>query len=199
MSSLHRPLVMIHGLWDNPRIFSKLINCFPQQEQLIFNPYLQHDFGRAPLRYLAEDLDSQILKELGSKQEIDLLGFSMGGVVSRIWLQQFGGVRRTKRFFSVGSPHQGSYMAHLFPSWLLEGVAQMRRNSPLLDALNSDVHSLKGVKCKSFFTRWDLMVIPGWEAILKVGSQHEISVATHQQLITHPRSLEILVHAVLSE
>ena len=72
----------------------------------------------------------------------------------------------------------------------------MKIGSRLLRELNNNSAALDGVQCQSFFCRWDVMVFPGWRAVLPVGSQEEIPVWTHQQLIGHPRSLQRLSEAL---
>ena len=84
-----------------------------------FTPYFPHSFGRVPLRDLAQLLNDYILEQFGAKASIDLVGFSMGGVISRIWMQELGGACRTNRFISIGSPHLGTLTAQLVPKCLL--------------------------------------------------------------------------------
>ena len=43
------------------------------------------------------------------------------------------------------------------------------------------------------------MVVPGWQAHLPVGAVHSVSVLTHQQLISDPRTLDQLEQALLRD
>ncbi len=199
MAFSHRPLVLVHGLWNSPQLFYPLLKELNRPYWSVFIPHLPHDFGRTPLRVLAKQLDSRILEEWGPEVEIDLVGFSMGGIVSRIWLQELGGAARTNHFLSVGSPHRGTLTAQFVPSFLLEGIADMKCGSKLLKELNRDYSALERIKCSSFFCRWDLMVLPGWRAVLPLGLQNSLPVFTHKQLIYEPRSLKVLVRSILSE
>ena len=160
-SSPRRPLVLIHGLWDTPHLFRRLVRRLDKHDVPLLVPHLPHRLGAVPLRTLAQQLDDHIRRCWGDDTEVDLLGFSMGGIIGRVWLQQLGGVRRTHRFISVGSPQRGTVTAQWIPSWLFAGLADMKRGSPLLRALNADVQSLKRLDCVSFYCRWDLMVVPG--------------------------------------
>ena len=190
--SMTCPLVLVHGLWDTPRLFRRLIQAIDRPQQPLMAPHLPHGLGVVPLRELAQRLDRAIQERFGSDTEIDLFGFSMGGVIGRIWLQELGGSRRTRRFFSVGSPQWGTLAALPIPRWLLAGAADMKPGSDLLRDLNRNTTALDGVTCRSYFCRWDLMVCPGWKAVLPTGPHEELPVWTHQQLIAHPRAVERL-------
>lgn len=184
-----RPLVLVHGLWDTPRLFRRLIQAVDQPHRPLHAPHLPHGLGVVPLRELAQRLDRSIQDRFGPDTVIDLFGFSMGGVIGRTWLQECNGARRTHRFFSVGSPQNGTLAALPVPRCLLAGAADMKPGSDLLQALNCDRTSLATVACRSYFCRWDLMVCPGWQAVLPLGPRIEIPVWTHQQLIAHPRAI----------
>ena len=184
-----RPLVLVHGLWDTPGLFHRLIRHLDQGERALLAPHLAHGLRGVPLRILAQRLDSHVQQRFGAQQSVDLLGFSMGGVIARIWLQELGGASRTQRFFSVGSPQQGTLMAQPIPRLLLAGAADMKIGSRLLRQLQRGSDALQGLECHSYFCRWDLMVCPGWRAVLPLGSQKELPVWTHQQLMANPAAL----------
>jgi len=185
------PLVLVHGLWDTPRLFRRLIQALDDPDRRLLAPHLPHRLGAVPLRQLARDLDRQIRQRFGAELEIDLFGFSMGGVVSRIWLQELNGAQRTRRFFSVGSPQHGTLAAQLIPRPLLAGAADMKVGSALLRDLSRSSKALQALDCRSYFCRWDPMVCPYWTALLPYGDQQIIDVWTHQQLISHPRALQV--------
>jgi len=193
----YSPIVLVHGLWDSPRIFTCLAQQLKDKGVPVFTPFLPHKLGSVSIYDLSEGLDLYISTQFNEGEKIDLLGFSMGGLISRLWLQRLEGVKRTNRFISLGAPHQGTYTAQFIPPWLLKGVAEMKRGSSLIKELNSDLNDLKGVDCMSFFCVCDLMVVPGWEAVLPVGSSSLIPVLTHKGLINSPTSLKILSQAIL--
>ena len=95
------PLVLVHGLWDRPRVFHRLIQAMDQSQRDLLAPHLPHGLGDVPLRQLAQRLDEQIRYRFGADTCVDLLGSSMGGIIGRIWLQDLGGAARTRRSFSV--------------------------------------------------------------------------------------------------
>ncbi len=193
----HPPLVLVHGLWDTPRLFHRLKQSLGDRRSPLLIPHLPHGLGTTPISELAARLGSHIEATFGPDTPIDLLGFSMGGVIGRTWIQLQGGYRRTRRFISVGSPQQGTLTAQPWPRWLLASIADMKVGSPLLRQLNHDVERLQGVECCSYYCAPDLMVLPGWRAVLPLGPHRLLPVLTHQQLIHHPAALAPLVAELL--
>ena len=195
-----RPLVLLHGLWDTPRLFRRLeeelLRRSPALE--LYAPHLTHHLGAVPICELATQLAALIEARFGASQELDLFGFSMGGVIGRTWLQQHGGHRRTRRFVCLGSPQQGTLTAQLVPHRLLAGIADMKIGSPLLRDLDRDRHLLDPLDCHSLFSPTDITVFPGWRAVLPVGSRRALPVLTHRQLIVHPWAIQRVADVLLA-
>lgn len=191
------PLVLVHGLWDTPCLFNRLRHELADRREPLLIPHLPHRLGAVGLIPLADLLDSHIRAAFGPDQPIDLLGFSMGGVIARSWIQLLGGHRRTRRFHCVGSPQRGTWTAQPAPAQLLRGIADMKRGSSLLRQLDADLSTLEPVDCRSYYCTTDLTVVPGWQAHLPIGPALAMPVWTHRQLIAHPRALRILGQALL--
>jgi len=195
-----RPLVLLHGLWDTPRLFRRL-----EQELLrrrpsleLFVPHLPHRCGAVPIRALAAQLATLIDQRFGRSTPLDLFGFSMGGVIGRTWLQEHAGWARTRRFICLGSPQNGTLSAQLVPRCWLAGIADMKIGSALLRDLERDQALLEPLECHSLFTATDITVFPGWRAVLPLGSRRAVPVLTHRQLIVHPRAIQLLVDLLLA-
>jgi triacylglycerol lipase len=191
------PLVLVHGLWDTPRLFRRLEDQLHGRRQPLLVPHLPHGLGQRPLLELASDLGRQVDQRFGADRPVDVLGFSMGGVVARTWIQLAGGCGRVRRLISVGSPQRGSLVAAPWPGRWLASIADMRPGSPLLRQLNGDVSALAGVDCCSFWCLTDHMVIPSWTGVLPVGRRQQLPVWSHKQLISSPAALEPIVAELL--
>ena len=183
------PLVLVHGLFDTPEIFRGLRHYLGNRREPLLAPHLPHRLGATSLETLAQRLGEQIEAAFGVEQPVDVLGFSMGGLIARTWIQLFGGAARTRRFLSVASPHGGSLVALPWPRFLLAGVADMKPGSSLLRRLDADLDPLRRVDCTSYYIHSDLMVIPGWRAVLPVGPRHRLPVRQHRLLMAEPASL----------
>ena len=189
------PLVLLHGLWDSPRLFRRLETALLERcpELELYAPHLPHRLGAVPIRELAAQLAALLEARFGHSTALDLCGFSMGGVIGRTWLQEHGGHRRTRRFVCLGSPQRGTFTAQLVPRPLLAGIAVMKVGSSLLRDLDRQANLLEGLDCHSLFTPTDLTVVPGWWAALPVGQRQALPVLTHRQLILDPRAIRPLV------
>jgi triacylglycerol lipase len=191
------PLVLVHGLWDSPRLFRRLEQLLGGARDPLLVPHLSHRLGATPLLDLAERLGKAIEAKFGAEEPIDLLGFSMGGVIARCWLQLLSGEQRTRRFISVASPQQGTLTAQPWPAFLLGGIADMKPGSPLLRRLNDDPHALAGVECLSLYTPTDQVVVPGWKGVLPFGPARTLPVLLHQNVLSAPASLEVIQRELL--
>ncbi len=186
------PLVMVHGMLDSSSVFRRLLAHLPEPQRPLLLPDLPLRCGITPIAESAALLDHHIQAAFGPEQPIDLLGFSMGGVIARTWVQLLGGHRRTRRLISVGSPHQGTLTAMPWPRWPMAGIADLKWGSPLLRELNGNLDTLGSIACSSFYSGLDLVVLPGWRAVLPVGVQRMLPVWTHPQLLRDRQALEPL-------
>ncbi len=192
VSESRPPLVMVHGMLDSSSVFRRLLTHLPEAQRPLLLPDLPLRCGITPIAESAALLDQHIQAAFGPEQPIDLLGFSMGGVIARTWVQLLGGHRRTRRLISVGSPHHGTLTAMPWPRWPMAGIADLKWGSPLLRELNGNLDTLASIACSSFYSGLDLVVLPGWRAVLPVGVQRMLPVWTHPQLLRDRQALEPL-------
>jgi len=198
MESNKRPIILIHGLWNTSDIFKSLTRKLDRYSIDYFAPTLQHDFGKVSIIDLTKILNELILNKYGLDRKIDLLGFSMGGIIGSYWLKYFKGNKRIKKFISVGSPHKGTLTAQLVPRLPLKGISEMKINSKLLKDLYSSNDFLENVNCISFFTNWDLMVFPGWKAYLPKGNKYSLNIFKHKNLIRNEYAINEIVKKIIN-
>lgn len=96
----------------------------------------------------------QILRETGQKKII-LLGHSMGGLVSRCYVQHHGGAAFVSKIVTLGTPHHGTYLAF---GGRGENARQMRPGNPWLEALNAEPRA--DVPITSVYTYHDCIIAP---------------------------------------
>jgi len=191
------PIILIHGLWNTSSIFSLISSKLDEKEVEYFAPTLNHAFGMTSIVELTNLMDQLILEKYGLEQEIDILGFSMGGVIGRYWINKFNGYKRTKRFITIGSPHNGTLTSQLVPKYPFRGISEMKINSSLLRDLANYDYFLNDIDCISFFTYWDLMVFPGWRANLNVGEKISLNIFKHRNLVRNPEAVERIIERLI--
>ena len=191
------PIILIHGLWNTSRIFSFISSKLDEKEVEYFAPTLNHAFGMTSIVELTNLMDELILEKYGLEQEIDILGFSMGGIIGRYWINKLNGHKRTKRFMTIGSPHNGTLTSQLVPKYPFRGISEMKINSSLLRDLANYDYFLNDIDCISFFTYWDLMVFPGWRANLNVGEKISLNIFKHRNLVRNPVAVERIIERIM--
>ncbi len=189
---------MIHGLWNTASIFSSMTSKLDDIGIEYFAPTLNHSYGMTSIIDLTYLLNELILQKYGLEKEIDILGFSMGGIIGRYWIKKFKGYKRTKRFITVGSPHKGTLASQLIPQYPFKGISEMKINSSVLRELSNYDYLLNGINCISFFTYWDLMVFPGWRAYMNAGEKISLKVYKHKNLVRNSVSVERIIKELLT-
>ncbi|MBA3523609.1 MAG: lipase [Geodermatophilaceae bacterium] len=95
---------------------------------------------------------------------VDVVGYSAGGVVTRLWLREGGGAALTRRVVTLGSPHHGTSIAGLAVSVLPDqcptACRQLVPGSDLLRALNAGDETPEGPGYVSIWTTDDETVTP---------------------------------------
>jgi len=198
MESNNRPIVLIHGLWNTSDIFKSLIKKLDKYSIDYFAPTLKHDFGKVSIIDLTKFLNELIINKYGLHKEIDLLGFSMGGIIGSYWLKYFKGNKRIKKFITVGSPHKGTLTAQIAPRFPLKGISEMKINSKLLKDLYASDDFLENIDCISFFTNWDLMVFPGWKAYLPKGNKISLNIFKHKNLMKNEYAVNEIFKKIIN-
>ena len=191
------PIILIHGLWNTSSIFSSITSKLDEIGIEYFAPTLNHSYGITSIIDLSNILNELILEKYGLEKEIDILGFSMGGIIGRYWLQKFNGYKRTRRLISIGSPHKGTLMAQLVPKFPFRGISEMKINSKFLRELAKNDFFLDGIECISFFTYWDLMVFPGWWTNLNLGKKISVKVFKHRNLVSNKTVIDKIINEII--
>ena len=198
MKSEKRPIILIHGVWNNSDIFTTLAAKLDEHNIEYFAPTLNHDFGKTSIIILASELNKIIIEKYGLDRKVDILGFSMGGIIGNYWISKLKGYKRTIRFISIGSPHKGTLLAQLVPSIFFKGISEMKLNSSLLRELSIKENCLIKIECFSFYTIWDLMVFPGWKAYLPKGKKFSINVLKHRNLVKQRNSIHKIMEVIVN-
>jgi triacylglycerol lipase len=180
-------VVMVHGFLNTGRLFRALCRRLESHGHVCHAPTFHPRDGRSGLPDLAEKLASFLKENVAPSAPVALVGFSMGALVARYYLQALGGVRSTKAFFSIAGPYRGSLNAYLYPG---AGTRQMRPGSPFIRALDASSNALGTLPVYTYRTPLDLMTIPSRTS--RIASAPELTVwcPLHSMLPRDPQVIE---------
>jgi triacylglycerol lipase len=187
------PVLLVHGLWDSPvRLRPMSRGLLDRGIHTVATVHLRPADGSAPIAALAEQVraHAEALAGEHGHERVDIVGFSMGALASRYYVQRGGGRGRTRRFISISGPHNGTLTAYGLP---LAGVRQMRPGSALLAELASDPDPWGQVEVHCIYTPFDMMIVPSESSVLKgARSVHRVPVPVHRWMIRDKRVLDLV-------
>jgi triacylglycerol lipase len=201
----HRnPILLVHGLMDTSskmRIISSYLRGLGWQ---VFDIDLTPNNGDCRLEILAQQVADFVDRTFGPEQSlaeplckrIDLLGFSMGGLVTRYYLQRLGGLARVQRYISISAPNHGTIAAYFS---LRPGCMQMRPDSDFIRDLNRDVDRLNSLNLTTIWTPFDLIILPPTSSQLGIGTDISIPVVAHPLMVADNRTLNAISNALSQE
>jgi triacylglycerol lipase len=194
--SLH-PVLLVHGIDDSGQRFFKL------QTHL-----LRRGFGRVVAMDIVppdasiplEEMANQVMQRLFQLrwetgfEKVDLVGYSMGSLAARYFIQRQGGKKWVRRFISISGPHRGTWAAYLRRN---AGCRQMRPGSSFLKDLNGDPDPWGEVDVYSFYTPFDLMIFPGFFSRLHGACNRTFKVALHPLMVSNEDVIQAVEQTLL--
>jgi len=176
-------IIMVHGIWDKGTVYRRMADFLGEQGHNCHYPNLEPANGAHGLADLAEKLKVYIDQTIGSDVPFALIGFSMGTLISRYYLQVLGGASRVSHFFSISGPLHGTLTAHLWPG---KASRDMRFRSQLLQQLNADTSALAHTTIHSYRTPFDLLIIPTRSSHWEIAADNHIVPALfHHRMLIH--------------
>ncbi|MCP3104841.1 lipase [Myxococcus sp. K15C18031901] len=188
------PVLLVHGIGDDASAFGALRARLEREGwRQVHAVTLTPNDGTGDLSRLARQVatEAEAMRTRTGATRVDVVGFSMGALVTRYWIQMLDGRRLARRFVSISGPHAGTWLAALGRG---RGVAQMRPGSRLLRALQQDPAPWGDTEVHSFWTPWDLTILPASSSRL-VGAVDErtFPVLLHPWMLTDSRVLDAVV------
>jgi triacylglycerol lipase len=122
------------------------------------------DGGIGDLRTQAKAVGSAVdaLLRTSGSPSVDVIGYSAGGVVARLWIRDYGGAAKARRVITLGAPQHGTDVAQLAGSLIGCPTAceQLRPTSDLLATLNAGDQTPAGPLWVSIWSSTDTVVEP---------------------------------------
>jgi len=176
VNNQRNPVLLLHGIDDTSDAMARLGSYLAGRGWTVGSMDMTPNDGAHPLDLLAQLVAKGIENQFPTGQPIDLVCFSMGGIVARYYLQRLGGIERVRRFITISAPHHGTLSAYFR---LNPAGRQMCPGSPFLTDLNRDVQKLGKLQVTSIWTPFDLMILPAWSSRLPVGEEVIVPVILH--------------------
>ena len=176
-----RRVVLVHGFMESGSNFRTLRQRLAQRGVQCLVPKLHPCDGRGGLEVLAAHLKQDIDAAYGPQQPISIVGYSMGGLVSRYYLQNLGGAARCEKLITISTPHHGTDSAWYYPT---KGSAQMRPGSRFLTDLEQTQSNLGKMPVFSYRTFRDMVIVPPDSSVWDRAVNVEYQVLLHSMMIT---------------
>src|SRR3954471_9925010 len=144
--------------------------------------------GTGDLVEQARALETTVRGVLASgAPSVDVVGYSAGGVVARIWADRFGGAAQARRIVTLGSPHHGTEVANLAvqlaPDQCPTACLQLAPDSDLLRGL--PVGAIPGPRWVSVWTTQDDVVTPPSSGRLEGAVDVELQAVCRDDRVNH--------------
>ena len=159
------PVVLVPGYGGNGRSLSELESALQDAGRDVTILRLSGD-GRGDLAVQAEVLEDAVdvaLERTGA-ESVDVVGYSAGGLVARLWVKEYGGDALARRVVTLGSPHHGTelagYASDISADSCPAACEQMAPDSSFLRRLNAQDETPDGPLWVSIWTADDTVVSP---------------------------------------
>jgi triacylglycerol lipase len=190
------------GGTDSLDALAARIRAAGRQAQVVQLP----DSGTGDLSVAAKVLDDYVARALLDAPSVDVIGFSAGGVVTRLWVEQYDGAAKARRVITLGSPFHGTTVASAGaaadPNACPTACQQLIPGSSLLTSLDADAPAAGHPPWLSLWTTQDQTVVPPTSAelsgavSLSVQSVCPGEQVAHGQLPTDPVVVGIVLRAL---
>lgn len=174
-------VVLVHGFAETGRAFAWMKHRLEKMGCECYVPRMKPSDGRGGLANLAHNLKRDIDNRFGADSRISVIAFSMGGIISRYYLQELGGAERCDMLVTLASPHNGTVAAWCYPTL---GAGEMRPDSDFLRHLDETEHRLGSMPVVSYRTRFDLIILPSSSSIWNRAENIEVPVLLHPLMLS---------------
>ncbi len=159
------PMILVPGYGGSTDALAQLAVVLRARGKTVEVFHLLGD-GRGDLDAQAQALGAAAtrLRAKAHAESIDVIGYSTGGVVVRLWVRSYGGDSVARRVITLGSPHHGTDLAgaagSLLPGACPPACQQLEPDSSLLAGLNDGDETPRGPTFVSIWTTHDDVVVP---------------------------------------
>jgi hypothetical protein len=145
--------------------------------------------GVGDLAVQAGVLDGYVTDALRGAPSVDVIGYSAGGVVARLWVERYRGAVKARRVITLGSPFHGTTVAAagaaFDPGACPIACQQLAPGSGLLARLEADAPRPGQPPWLSVWTQQDQTVVPPTSASLPDAIDLPVQAACPGEQVAH--------------
>lgn len=134
----------------------------------------------------------EMKKRLGV-DKVNLVVHSFGGLISRYYIQELGGLQSVERLITIATPHHGTYAAYLGPG---ASADQMQPGSEFLKKLNANGFAYPPIKYTSIWTNLDEIVVPPKNSIMPDSNVRYVPWTGHLTVMFSQRTYRFVREAL---
>ncbi len=148
-------------------------------------PSLTPNDCSAGVRALSVQLARAIDARFGPRAPVVLIGFSMGGLITRDYVQNLAAPGQVRGAFLLSPPNHGT----LWAAFAHGGTRELGTGSRFLQTLNHNVQVWQHVPVRTYWTPLDLMIVPSTSSLWPVGDTQAVLCLSHPWMVRNPRLL----------
>jgi len=191
-----RPVIFAHGWGCHPAHFAGFRQYFglmgrTRSYAVDFTDLETLDEMAVRLREFVAQVVSR--NELPDDAQVDIVGFSMGGLVARLALQDGETRARVANLVTLATPHSGTYLARFAATPV---TLDLRPGSPAMQRLKEAQQAEDdpdGPRVVALWSAGDTVVVPAEGAQLEGAENIELEEFTHFGFLMHPRAWETVL------
>ena len=162
------PVVLVHGYGGSSESMSAIEARLQREGRQVTSVDLPNG-GTGDIVTSARSVAAAV--QASGSRKVDLIGFSMGGVVVRAYLEELGGSAHARYVITLASPHHGTDIAGLAaladPGLCTGACRQLAPDSAFLEELNEPDETPQGPGFVAVWTERDETVTPPESAELE--------------------------------
>jgi len=175
-------VVLVHGFVCNRGLWNPWMRELRARDVPFVAVNLEPVFGS--IDHYPRAIEAAVMKlEKATAARVLLVGHSMGGLAIRAWLRQFGSDTRVRRVITIGTPHQGTWLARYGHTM---NSRQMRQRSPWLAALAAAEPASRASLFTCFYGHCDNIVFPASAGTLPGAENVHVPVTAHVHMAFQP-------------
>ncbi len=180
----YRPIVFVHGMGGNRGNFYLMAKYLAYHGRK--RCYMIHFTGGLSTSEMAAQLKAFVeeVVEVTSEEKVDVVAHSLGGLVVRLAIADYELGRFINKLVTMGTPHKGTFPARFATA---QKIMDLRPGSSFIERLEK-AGIPENIKCYSFWSRSDLLILPPESAIMDKSAAIEAVNFTHYSYILSPAS-----------